>query len=82
MRRDTETHFKLAGHLQLGRRDAQGVVHKHHGENGDEHGKVADDGSHLRGNDRADGQSCPVSSHHEPPAGGSGALQDSQSSPS
>lgn len=47
-RKNTQTHFELAGDLQLGRRDAQGVVHEHHGEDGDEDGKVADDGPHLR----------------------------------
>lgn len=46
--KNTLTHFELAGDLQLGRRDAQGVVHEHHGEDGDEDGKVADDGPHLR----------------------------------
>lgn len=73
--KNTQTHFELAGDLQLGRRDAQGVVHEHHGEDGDEDGKVADDGPHLR-EKRESGrsESRPLSSNREPP-GGSGALQ-------
>lgn len=68
------TYFELAGDLQLGRRDAQGVVNKHHGEDGDEDGKVADDGPHL-GEKRDSGRSeSPLQLHQEPP-GGTDALQ-------
>lgn len=43
------TYFELVGDLQFRRGDPQSVVNKNHSEDGDEDGKVTNDGAHLEG---------------------------------
>jgi len=44
----SDAHLEAVGDVEFGRRDAHQIVHQHHDHDGDEHGKVADGGAHLR----------------------------------